>query len=358
MRVLTRSFRLLALAAVLSAVACSNNDTAIFYYLENEERVVDYSLDNESTILGMADAGLLYFVSLGGSIWQRPDSAPGDWTKVALPADARYCGPLVAFLGNLYTGVDDGPTVGLFSAAPGPAPSWALVTDADLSGGKQVTGLFVAGAELFVSTLEAGGTFSLYHSADGTAFAATGISGRNKPITQVAWDGANYYAAVGTQLLRGLAGSITTDVTPPTATDGIFMGVYFSPTYSKVYAATDADYVGGPSDGGRIFETADSGTTWGATGEVTDSGDVRFTRIGEAGGNILIGTMEHGLYQLQGGSVASRNRLPDTTDTDLLSGTVRDFFVNGTSVFALTAGSGLWRADTAPAFQDWNWILE
>ncbi len=88
--------RVLLAAAVAAAAlaACTNNDTAIFYFVENEQPVIDYSLDNNSTILGMGSAGGFYFVSLGGSMWQRPTTGT-TWTKVRLPSGTDSCTALV-----------------------------------------------------------------------------------------------------------------------------------------------------------------------------------------------------------------------------------------------------------------------
>jgi hypothetical protein len=349
MRLLRQPFRLLKgalLAAALLSAACSDNDTAIFYYLENEEPVLDYSLDNQSTIKGMAHAGGYYFASLGGSIWQRPDTGT-DWVKVAKPAGADYVGPLVLFGANLYVSVSDGSTLGLYSAPAAASPAWSAVSNQGPLQSRQVTGLWSVNGRLFACVKE-GSSYVLYSSDNpGTnPFVAAAVSD-DTPVGQVTFGGTlnNYYVAVGTRLLQGAAATtITTDVTPPAAGGGRFEGVYAA-TDNNIYAATDADFVDGPDDGGRLFESDDDGTSWTVTGEVSDSGDVRFLRIGEVGGTILIGSMEHGLFRLPAGAVASYDRLPDTTDTELYAGTVLDFYVNGTITFALTAGSGLWRSD-------------
>jgi len=350
-----RGLALAALVAV-SLGGCSDNDTAIFYYIENEEPVVDYSLSNEATILGFGSAGGLYFASLGGSIWQR-DAAGTTWFRVSLPSGTAFCGPLVVFGPNLYVSLLVGSTWALWSGTAAAQPVWTQVTDGDIDG-KQITGLFVAGPggseRLFAAVQVAVNDHALFSSPDGSnnSIVATGISGKSKPVTQVAWDGTEYYAAVGAELLRGAFGAITTTVTPVAAGGAIITGVYYSPGYAKYFAATDS---------GLILASAD-GSDWSeSSGEIDVSGTtVRFTRIAEAGapsGNVLVGTMEHGLYQLTSGDVTANARLADTTDTELYNGWVRDVYidpVDPTLTFALTSGSGLWHTTyTAPEFADW-----
>lgn len=349
----SRLLRCLALAALVAAAGCSDNDTAIFYYIENEKKVDDSTLENESTILGMCTDGARYFVSLGGSLWQRATGgADVDWYAVAPPAGASWCNSLVAFGGSLYASVLVGSTWGLWEGTAAAAPVWTPVTDADFAG-QQITALFVAGGRLFAAVMVSDTSYTLLSSADGSdgSFDATGISGKTKPITQVTHDGTLYYAAVGGQLLRGAFGAMTTDVTPAAAAGDTVTGVYYSPLRAKVYAATD--------DGAIV---AGDGSTW--TESVTDVDDsagitVRFTRIGEAGGgNIVFGSMEHGVHYAPTGVISDSPdptyyRLDDTTDSELYSGTVRDFFVDGATTFALTSGSGLWRATYTTEFSEW-----
>ncbi len=356
MRARPQPFRLLrwiALAAIVAAFGCSDNDTAIFYYIENEQPVVDYSLENQSTILGMCTDGTRYFVSLGGSVWQRA-TAETTWYEVSPPAGGDWCNSLVSFGGSLYASMLVGSKWGLWRGTAAAQPTWTLVSDADIAE-RQITALYVAGGRLFASVTDSATSYTLLSSADGSddSFDATGISGRTKPVTQVTHDGTLYYAAVGGQLLRGAAAAMTTDVTPAAAAGDAVTGVYYSAVHGKVYVATD---------NGTLI--AGDGSTW--TEAVTDVDDssgvtVRFTRIGEAaggGGNIVFGSMEHGVHYAPTGVISDApsptyTRLDDSTDSELYSGTVRDFFVDGTVTFALTAGSGLWRAVYTTAFSEW-----
>ncbi len=356
--------RALLLAVVSAAVlaACTDNDTAIFYYVENEQPVVDYSLDNDSTILGMARENDHYFASLGGSLWER---AVGDttWYKVSRPSGTAFCGPLSPFSvdSKVYVSLLVGKTWGLYSIDPTVQP-FVLQPVANQGGigGKQLTGLFNVNGRLFAAAMETETAYSLYSTdAPGTnPFVTAGISSA-KPVTQVTYDGTQYYyAAAATRLLRGTAadvtgGTVNADVTPGAAGGAIITGVYFSTGYNRLYAATDE---------GNLLQSPPDLSAWASTGEIDVSGTtVRFTRIGEVGatpGNIVFGSMEHGVYQLFAtGDVSSNDRLVDTTDSELYNGEVIDFYVDpvdATLVFALTGGSGLWHSTySAPNFAEW-----
>ncbi len=169
----------------------------------------------------------------------------------------------------------------LWTGTAAAQPVWTQVTDSDVDG-KQVTGLFVAGPRLFAATMESETSYSLYSSASGASgsFDPTGISGKGKPVNQVTFDGAEYYAAVSTQLIRGdaAAGTMTTDATPGAVGGAIIGGVYYSPgcgagTTSRLRTATCCRP-----------PTGNNPASWtGVTGIEVSGTTVRFNRIGEVG---------------------------------------------------------------------------
>ena len=101
-RKLLATLTLVTLAAVL--ISCSNQEFAIFYYIENEREQKDESLENELSILSMVKAGTFYYIAAGGEIFRR-DETDDEWDSVKFPSQADYCTALTLFNGKLYAGV-------------------------------------------------------------------------------------------------------------------------------------------------------------------------------------------------------------------------------------------------------------
>ena len=329
-----------ALLALLMLAGCSDNEQAIFFFIENEEKQVDYSLPNETTILGMARVTIAlddhYFASSGGALWRRKITE-NDWTQLPRPAGAGWCTALVAFPfdGKLYAG----GLAGLYTAAPAVSPVWTSVAAA---GSDQIVALFApGGGSMFAVTFD-GSAYGLLSSADGSTWGTAGLAGLSRPITQVTWDGAvTYYAVVGQAIYSGPAGAVTNAQTPPSLASGDwFEGIHWA--NARLYLATNQ---------GMAF--SGSPVSWTDTKDLGGSG-VGLHRIRSVGSNVLFGTYEDGFY-FTGASldVTALTRIPDFTATELYNGQVIDFYDDGSTVFALTAGSGLWRADWTTEWSSW-----
>ena len=92
---------LVTLIAIL--ISCSNQEFAIFYYVENEREQKDESLENELSILSMVkeDVSDIYYIAAGGKIFRRHES-DDNWDSVKFPSQAEYCTALTLFKGKLY----------------------------------------------------------------------------------------------------------------------------------------------------------------------------------------------------------------------------------------------------------------
>jgi hypothetical protein len=338
---------LLAVVAFLFIAGCTDNDIAIFYFIENEVKQVDYSLPNESTILGMGKvtAGTTdyYFASAGPSVWRKNAGvSDADWNDVSVPNG--FATALVDFGGDLYAG----STNGLYTASAARSPSWTKVNDSLLNG-KQLMALFqFAEPRIFAATFD-GSSYSLYSSPSGVGgtFAAE-ITGASKPIAQVAYDGTtNYYVVTGTSLYEGTSGALATQPSPSLGSGEELTGVVFA--NSKLYVATDE---------GSVFATTPPAFTWPESTEESVSGELvwfeRMASVDTGPSNVMVGTHLDGFFDTKTGNVSDLARIPDFTADELYNGWVRDFYVDGSTVFALTAGSGLWRATYAGTeFSDW-----
>jgi hypothetical protein len=343
-----------ALAAALLA-ACSQNDVAIYYFVENEKPIIDHSLPNESTVLGIAkSAADDWFVTLGGSIWRRFSGAT-NWKTVETPSGQDWTGPLVYFGTALFAGTQNG----LFRADPG-ALDWQKVTDSGdpAVGNDQTVGLFVAGGTLFVCTWNEGSdTYRLFSSSDGANDnfdpAITG-STPGAAVADVAWDGAAFYAVAGSSGYSGaLPMTQNAAISALADSNEDFGGIFFDSVTGWYFVSK---YERSPAGAGRVYVTQDPAF---ATVSARDPSDdaVRLTRFAKVDDQVLVGSFEHGFYQatVGAGSVSSLNRIADTTDSDLYAGEVASFYVDGSEVYALTYGSGLWRSTwSGTEWSDWT----
>jgi hypothetical protein len=330
---------LAALAVAVTLGACSDNDSAIFYSLENEVKEVDYSLPNESHVLGMGKMNGSYYVSLGGSIWTRAVDA-NDWDRMSLPPGHEACTALADFADLIYAGTPEG-------LATWDGAQWASLPD-PLLDGAQIVSFFVVGQALFACAFEAG-EYLLAWTVDGVSFAAA-LSGLSAAVAQVAWDGAVYYAVAGSTAYRGTSGpgSLAVYDAISSLTAATFAGITWHAS-SQRYLATTA--------GQRVYSSdpGNDGAWDSATAD--ESSDVTFTRLAAFGGYALVGSTEHGFFMLANGDVTSLERWDHSTSSDLYGAFVRDWYIDPddtSRIFALTAGSGLWRTSDPGS----SWIRE
>jgi hypothetical protein len=219
---------------------------------------------------------------------------------------------------------------------------------------------------LFVSTDEN----SLYYSADGSTFSPVTFATAptiTSPITDVAYDGTDFWVTAGAKLYSQAGfpgGADVALVSGGPTTSGTFASLHHSGVNAKLYLATKD---------GLLYSHPDAGS-WSAatTVEVSDVPVLRFTRFAEPNPtgvvapehtDLFVGTESSGYFVIQQGDIAEANllRQPEYNISALYAGAILDFLVypptgNTTQVFAGTAGAGLWRADYQAG--NWLWVQE
>lgn len=342
---------------------CSENEFAIFFFVENETAQLDYSLENRISVNGMAKWQNYYYISAGGSMWTRNENEI-EWEIVLFPDNAVACTALTLFGSELFAGflmADDSFT--LFKAAPNKKPSWTRITDETIDN-RQILLLKVVNTRLFVSTEMDGDYDLIYKDKVGEDYFLenTGVPTQTKPISDVTWDLSDYLAVTGTDIYYGSVPGSMSESHPdvPTVT-GQLKGIYYTVSYGgKHYLATDD---------GKVYSSEDGLATWVSTSSYTQlSNDVRFTTFGEIDGNILLGSIGYGLYETPDGEIKDADgndnlsRLTEFTASELYNGSVVGFYVeeetDPPTLFALTAGSGLWHSSYTQSEKWTEWIHE
>ena len=380
------------LGLLLALTGCSNTDTMILYLLKDVTEIVDNSLDNKATVLGMAHSGGKYYAATGGSLWTRDDAAgTEEWTPVGMPAGAVSCTAFALFdpgTGDqLYAAFvimedDDSYSYALYKAAPGPSPTWSQVTDAATIGGKQIVELAVVdppGADsVFVFTFDGTDTYNAYHYDGDATFGATGIGDKewneekkkSNPVVAAVYDGTNYFIATEDAIywddtVAGL-GNIKDELDNPNADAVLTDMLYYNDGaddhyYLSAHVSTDT------LKGGIVYHTDDltSPITWTASAEqiITSSGAVvplsSLELIDTATPEkVLAGSVGYGFYETDYDDLATLARA-ELTATELAGSWILDYLFHNDTVFILTAGTGLWsREFSSNAWQGDNWTHE
>jgi hypothetical protein len=375
-----------AVALLVVLLACSNTELPpIFYTLETERPLTENrNLPANITVqrIAVATSPAVRFFIAANTVYTRLEGSDTDWSVVALTGapSGALCNNLAVFSGGgseiLYAAFNNvsGAGEALWSGTPGPSVTWTQV-GGGLPADKQVGLIKVVDVAdtpadptddyLFVSTNE----HSLYYSNDGTTFTRVKLAGADvvgATITDVAYDGTDFWVTAGATLYAQTTAAPPTDCAAQTAvgtptTSSTFASLHYSADNAKLYLATKD---------GLLYSHPDSGS-WSAatTVEVSEGHPVPFTRFAEPDPTgatphyLFVGTESSGYFVIQQGDIAEANllRQPEYNISALYAGAILDFLVypptgNTTQVFAGTAGAGLWRADYQAG--NWLWVQE
>ncbi len=349
---------LLFLIITIFIFSCTDHENAIFYYLENEEEEIDRSLNNELSISHMdIDASDNLYIAAGTSNYIRRGTT---WNRLSFPSGTDLStalvviDPAVVLLPvGIYGGFLDGSSPRFYSSTDlgSTTPNWTEIVDPLLTG-KQIVRLKVINDAIFAITFD-DGYYNIYFSTNGTTFQNTNIGNQSSKIFDIVYDGAEYWAITETQIYTGLRNNLTSkNVSEYSDITDDFRGVYYSVFYNKYYIS---------NNNGKVFSSPNGNNPWTESSTMKVSNDpVKFTLLSEVDGNILLGTVGNGYYEMIGGSISSLSRLDEFTSADLYGGWVLDFVINGNMVYFLTAGSGLWSNTYYIGATGWgdNWVHE
>ncbi|MEW5815290.1 MAG: hypothetical protein AB1798_07865 [Spirochaetota bacterium] len=351
---------LLMLILFFITLACKDSGIGIFYSLEVETKLGDYSLKNSISVGSLALLGSDFYIA-AGSVYKRGVDL-SDWTALAPPGDSYLSSELVNFKDGAYACFYslDGKTSTLYKLTD---TTWNPVqVEAE---NRRVTGIVATGEVLFVSVKNSDDTnYSLYQSADGVDFADTNLD-VSTPLISGTYDGTNLWLVSYSSIIRGpVSGPLTelADTEKPEAKYG-YGGIYYSQGLNTLFLSTT-------SIDSKGFVFAFQNGAWGvpsaqAGDRLTDFAE--FTAITATGTTltiILVGS-KAGYYEMMfDGSVDINGLSPQkpttssySTDinyhnTVLSDSSILKFFVynNGTPaaadddvIFACTSGQGLWR---------------
>ena len=364
-----------AAALAFALLGCQDPVTGIFHHLAHQQPTVDRNLANDITIGGVARWDDRYVVA-AGKMWSRPvDTAEGSWTQMK----TEYAKKTVALLPLVRWQPDDDPwllagarfvkddSFALLQATGSQiedrAIAWRAVQHPTVID-HEVIGLFTPDADesvLFVVVADARGAERSYKLLSATARSAgdpdltVEIRDLSDPVDAVATDGdGTYWAVAGSDLYTGTLGGLTKSDAPSPEGSEIFRGV--------LHVGESILMLSGSR--GTLWRSLDGGVTWPEPHETrADDQTVPLTGVAAVEGTALIGTDGFGYYTAAVDGDLSVTRLPLTTEP-IYQASIRSFWVDpetagGTrTVFALTAGDGLWSTTVAPGKLPDRWQLE
>ncbi len=371
-----------AAALAFAFLGCQDPVTGIFHHLAHQQPTIDRNLANDITIGGIARWQNRFLVA-AGKMWSRSagtPNKPGEWIPVTTTYDGETESavllPLVRWrphgsdpvllAGALF--VEDEERFALLHAAGSQVQArsiaWKAVQDSTVID-HEVIGLFTPDANesvLFVVVADARGAERSYTLLSATERAAGGapaftevIPELDRPIDAVATDGdGTYWAVAGSDLYTGTLGGLTKSDAPSPEGSEIFRGV--------LHVGESILMLSGSR--GTLWRSLDGGKTWPEPHETrADDQTVPLTGVTPVEGTALIGTDGFGYYTAAVDGALSVTRLPLTTEP-IYQASIRSFWVDPETaggkrtVFALTAGDGLWSTTVAPGELPGRWQLE
>ena len=378
---LRRALATIVAGAVSFALSgCQDPVTGIFHHLANQQPTVDRSLANDITIGGVARWDDQY-VATAGKLWSRPVGTaqePGEWAQVTATYNDRdetaILMPLVRWQPSspdepsLVAGVlfVENDSFALLQATGSEIESdsiaWSSVSSAAVDG-HEVIALFTPDVDesvLFVVLANERGSERSYTLLSATSRAAGDpdltpqLEDLSHPIEAVASDGTGYWAVGGDKLYAGGLGNMAEWATSPSLSGSEkFRGVAHGGSDKLVLSGSE----------GTFWRSLDGGSTWPDPKEIqADDQNVFLTGVAAMGSTVLIATDSFGYYTADFED-ESVDRLPITTEA-IYQASIRSFWIDpvasgGTqSVFALTAGDGLWSTLMAPGDLPDGWQLE
>ncbi len=366
-----------AAALAFAFLGCQAPVTGIFHHLAHQQPTIDRNLANDITIGGVARWDDRYVVA-AGKLWSRPvgtTDKPGEWTPVTTTYDGETESavllPLVRWrphgsdpvllAGALF--VEDKERFALLHAAGSQIEdrsiAWRAVQHPTVID-HEVIGLFTPDANesvLFVVVADARGAERSYKLLSATARSAgdpdltVEIRDLSDPVDAVATDGdGTYWAVAGSDLYTGTLGGLTKSDTPSPEGSEIFRGVL--PVGESILMLSGSR--------GTLWRSLDRGVTWPERHETrADDQTVPLTGLTPVERTALIGTDGFGYYTAAVDGDLSVTRLPLTTEP-IYQASIRSFWVDPETaggkrtVFALTAGDGLWSTTVAPGPGRWQ----
>jgi len=375
-----RALACIAAAAVALAVAgCQENVTGVFHHLAHQQPTIDRNLANNITMGGVARWDDRYLAA-AGNLWSRPVGTrdePGEWVPVEVTFDGESTSavmlPLVRWrpegggasllAGALFVEEERFALLQASgNAITADSVAWQAVTEPEVVG-REVIGLFTPDGDesaLFVVIAASRGENRSYTLLSATTRRSSGapvfevaLPNLGHPVEAVATDGDGaYWAVAGSELYVSSPGGWTSLPSPEGS--GTFRSVIHDGTATLMLTGS----------AGTIWRSPDEGATWPDTHEIrAEDQAVSLRGAAAVSGTAFIGTDDHGYYTAALDGDLAVTRLPLTTEAIYHASILRFWIdpetVAGTrSLFALTAGDGLWATFLEPGELPERWQLE
>lgn len=367
---------LLFILALFSS--CNDNPNGIFYTIKNETPLSDGSLSNTVSVDAFVELSGVYYITTGTVFKRTADPAsPEAWAAIVnLATDSevvRKCIDLAVHDSTLY-GLcydDDAGTLsyGIYSLN---GTTWTPVSTL---AGKTIVAIESVGTFLFACTQEGVNDYSLYSDDTdggvGLDLSTAIITLSPSPITDIAFNGTNYWFASGSQIYYSADPSVVIGTSIPV--DDIDTGVALEVKNVTSLASTNFLVSVRVSPGScNVYQYDVGGSSWSkSSAAAVDQmlGDLSEITVDTE--TLIVVGAEDGYYELDLGDAAPQLTSPassgalTTVDNyvslDLKSFIINKFYYNSTlkHLFALTQGSGLWFDDLDPAGDFYrNWTLE
>ena len=350
-----KRFAVVLVAATALVWASCDNFAGIYYTVATEEETVDNTLENDLSVTDLVvDATNNYYFAAAGLVFARPTGAGSDeWAAITSDFSDGKSGGLVTALGsdttNLYAGfVFDDDSAGLYTTtlaaidtSSGVSITWTpvgTVTD-------QVVRIMFVDSTLFITTATPDGGDGPFTYDTWAGFVQiAGLTGTDNPVTSITHDGARFWATAGPTVYSDGSTNDATAIaevalTGPSSIFG-YGGIVYDSTAATLYLS---------NRDGRLYSSTDSGANWSewpVDGPLTVGGDpVAFTEPLVADQQVLIGTRGDGYYTVTNDILDDDNvtRFDEFT-SELYGAAIERFVLDGSVVFACTAGLGLWQA--------------
>jgi hypothetical protein len=342
-----KQFRLIFIASILFIflLSCNVSGTGIYQSIVNEEKILDFSLDNSLTVNGMTLDGTdtNYFVSAGVVFFKDRDSDLNtDWGKVDLQSKG-LSQSVILFDSRVFTLLSsiDGSTQRFYEIenAGTATPTLAANPVQVVSPTERIGGIAEAGANIY-ATVRNGAVFNLHEAGTTLIFSDTTADLAVGTIL-AAFDGTDYWVTDGYSVYTS-SDSYANPVSH--SMSGKITGLHFSTAFSNtLFASTSSGKI--YSESGGSFSEVESGL----------SPLYGFSEINRDGTDLLLVGSISGYYESSDGVNFQE---PDGTSvsTDgnyqssiLSSADVLQFYIDTVDtpqiIYALTAQLGLWQND-------------
>jgi len=363
---------IVALVFALSGCTDTGLDPIFFTLATERELIEDKGLAENITVWEIVKVGNRYYLA-ADTLYTRTESG-SKWEEVSPPESGARCATVEVYIDSfsdeyLYAGFFSmsGAEYGLYrtDANPPSKGDWdntafnAVVVD------KPIGMIKTAGANLYVTVADTSVSpqeYFLYESDFlGTTFSALTFDiNPTAPITDiVVYPGPERWVTAGPNLYSDTVApppdftQHSGEVGYPSITEGkVYSGLLYSSDKLKMYLSTKD---------GKIWSYDG---TWTSSAEIeVDDDPVRFTHFVEletTSSDIYVGSQGGGYFILGAGSIDSITRYADYDISVMRNGSINRFLADPTpnpdTLFACTAGAGLWRADYESP--DWVWVQE